>query len=89
MAKTQVIKTIVNKEDYTKISIHARQHNKKIYEVIQEAMREYLDAHYCPPSITYPFDIGAIREAAIANGGNPPYTPTDCIRFMNENRIFD
>lgn len=83
--KTQTIKTVVKKDDYLKISAHAKLHGKKIYEVIQDAMSEYLKRHYEEPVLSYPFDIAAVREQAILNGGNPPYTPSDCIRFMNEN----
>ncbi len=66
MSKTKVIKTIVNVEDYRKLSVHAAVRGKKIYEVLGEAITGYLNTHGLnSKSIEYPFNPTEVRDAAI------------------------
>ena len=56
MAKTKVIKTIVNIEDYQKLSAYAAIHGKKIWETLAEAIKEYNSRHVVNTGIAYPFN---------------------------------
>ena len=89
MSKTKIVKTIVNVEDYQKISAYAKLHGKKIYEIIGEAMKEYIDKYYKPFSIEYPFDLSKIREEAEQKDPPAPtLTLSDRLKhYLDENRI--